>query len=493
MTERALDINPVDTYQLTGYKRLHKPNDLDGSQVPGWTPEEVPKRLLTPYVPSHGFETVDTKLAPYVGPGIAVCPDSDEAILWYTPTRVVLTDFSLTVRREVRPDGSVATSGASAVLSVSVYVQQNGGHYLRDRATWVEKATKVPLARAAAYSVLPAAQHGLAVQLDLPAGVASADPIISVSPLGGAATIAVELTESAALTWRTALEQGEGSTIPGTVRATVSIPTSNTDPDNWYPGVDTYKLDAALSTLLASRGPADIQQIDPQQTVKGTVLVIGSQLVGRSTVTMRPSGDQAPVSDEFRAAGGRLDISMVTQHPDTASVDWKAEVSFTPPKWPTIPMSGRLDAQTGWITMLKPESWCVGYLLAVVPVNAAGKPVAAHTRSRDRVQGVLNFTAPYVGGGLLTSAFEADYGRPTNLALPRYPQEEFGDLVLSVFVTVGGILGQASRKLGEAEVVVTALAYPDAKVELHTTTDSLPEAASGVAALLSRLTVLAAG
>lgn len=493
MTERAFEVNLVDSYQVAEYKRLHKPDDLNGSQVPGWTPEEVPKRLLTPYVPAQGFETIDTELTPYVGPGIAVCPDSGEAILWFTPTRVVLTDFSLTVRREVRPDGSVATSGASAVLSVSVYVQQNGGHYLRDRATWVEKVTKVPLVRAAAYSVLPAAEHGLAVQLELPAGVASADPIISVSPLAGAATIAVELTEVGALTWRTALEHGGGSTIPGTVRATVSIPSSDTDVDNWYPGVDTYKLDAALGTLLASRGPADIQQIDPQQMVRGTVLVIGSQLVGLSTVTIRPSGDLAPVSEEFGATGGRLDVSVATQHPDTVSVDWKAEVSFTPPKWPTIPMSGKLDAQTGWITMVKPESWCVGYLLAVVPVNAAGKPVAAHTRSQDRVQGVLNFTAPYVGGGLLTSAFEVDYGRPTSLVLPRYPQKEFGDLVLSVFVTVGGTLGQASRKLAEAEVVITALAYPDAKVELHTTIDSLPEAASGVAALLDRLTGMAAG
>ncbi|MFD0431068.1 hypothetical protein ACFQ60_38550 [Streptomyces zhihengii] len=31
---------------------------------------------------------------------------------------------------------------------------------------------------------------------------------------------------------------------------------------------------------------------------------------------------------------------------------------------------------------------------------------------------MLNFTAPYVGGGLLSTAFEVEYGRPTSLVLP---------------------------------------------------------------------------
>ncbi|MGZ3144439.1 hypothetical protein ACVDFE_21095 [Lentzea chajnantorensis] len=293
------------------------------------------------------------------------------------------------------------------------------------------------------------------------------------------------------LAWRTALEQGVARTIPGTVRATAVIPTAN--PDDWYPAVEHHTLDTPLGTLLADRGAADVRQVDPQQTVSPTVVVVGSQLVASSTVTLRPSTGQAPSSAVFGPGGGRVTTAVVTQHPDTVGVEWKAEVAFTPPRWPVVPASGRLDSTSGWITMVKPESWCVGYVLAIVPVDAAGRPMPASTRAGDRVQGVLNFTAPYVSGGLLSSAFDAEYGRPTSLVLPRFPDQPFGDLVLTVFATCGGVLGQASRRLGADDVVVTALAYPDGRVELHTSTESLPEAPTGLTKLLARLGELARG
>jgi hypothetical protein len=74
-----------------------------------------------------------------------------------------------------------------------------------------------------------------------------------------------------------------------------------------------------------------------------------------------------------------------------------------------------------------------------------------------------------------------------------FPGRPFGDLVLTIFVTCGGTLGQASRRLGEDDVVVTALAFPDGRVTLHTATDALPEAPAGLAARLRRLHSLALG
>jgi hypothetical protein len=488
MPERILALDALDRVAPWRFEqpdlKLHRLDDLGATVVPQWLPQEIPQRRLMPLIDGVDPTIIENK------PPIAVCPESHVGILWFTPTTLSLTDFALTVRRQVRPDGSIAVSGGSAVISVSVYIGQPIEYVERSRLKWAEKVP-LPEARARQLNVMPAPEYGLAVDLQLPAGTAAEPPIITVSQLAGSATIAVELTEAGVLAWRSALEHGVPGTITGAVRASVAIPT--TDPDNWYPGVERRVLDTPLGTLLAGRGAADIRQIDPQQTVVATVIVVGSQLVTSTTVALRPSGGQAPTSSVFGAAGGRADVSVVTQDPSSVSVGWRADVAFTPPRWPVVPATGQLDATSGWITMIKPESWCVGYLLAVVPVDASGRPVPASTRQGDRVQGVLNFTAPYVDGGLLSSTFEAEYGRPTSLVLPRYPGRPFGDLVLTVFVTCGGTLGQASRRLGEDDVVVTALAFPDGRVTLHTATDALPEASTGLPAQLRRLRSLASG
>ncbi|SEQ94327.1 hypothetical protein SAMN05216188_106304 [Lentzea xinjiangensis] len=488
MKERVVAQDVLDVYAIEQPELPHPPDDF--GVVPKWTVEEVPRRLLNPLYQDVEPEIIDFPPGEE-GPGYQVCPDETLDILWFTPTTLALTDFALTVRREVRPDGGIATTGGSAVISVSVYVGQPlVQQVVRERWKWQDQLL-TPEAGRAPLTVLPAVLHGLVVDVELPAGVAAAPAIITASPLAGTATIAVELTEAGVLAWRTALEQGAGRTIAGTIRASASIPT--VDPDNWYPGVDHHRLDTPLGSLLAARGPADIRQIDPQQTVSPTVVLVGSQLVTSSTVTLRPSGGQAPSSAVFGPAGGRITTAVVTQDPDTVAVEWRAEVAFTPARWPVVPASGRLDSAHGWITMIKPEAWCVGYVLAIVPVDQAGRPVPASTRAGDRVQGVLNFTAPYVAGGLLSTAFDAEYGRPESLVLPRYPDQPFGDLVLTVFATCGGVLGQASRRLGEDDVVVTALAHPDGEVELHTTAESLPETASGLSKLLTRLGDLARG
>ncbi|MFD0431070.1 hypothetical protein ACFQ60_38560 [Streptomyces zhihengii] len=61
-----------------------------------------------------------------VTPEVTVCPDVTADIVWFAPTAPVLTDFTLTVRREVRPGGGVAVSGGTAVLSVSVHGTPRG-------------------------------------------------------------------------------------------------------------------------------------------------------------------------------------------------------------------------------------------------------------------------------------------------------------------------------------------------------------------------------
>lgn len=498
MPERILH-RPADA--ALGTRLLTRPDlprtagEPDVTAIPTWTPEQIPQRPLLPVYDETRSLLIDR--SPSL-PRVAVNRDVFGDILWLAPDALTLTDFTLTVRREVRPDGAIAISGGSALVSVSVYFGAGGPHTFAGNRNWhtavldAVRDSRSPfgdIGGAPTHAVQPATLSGLTVDLRLPAGVASAPPSVTVSPLAGAATIAVELTEAGTLAWQSALKEGGGHTIPGTVHASASVPTVNSA--NPFGDIDIRRLDTPLGTLLAARGAADIHEIDPQQTLSATVVVVGSQLVTSSTIALRPSGGQAPTSAVFGPQGGRTDVTVVTQHPEDSAVDWRAEVAFTPTRWPTVPASGRLDGASGWITIVKPESWCVGYMLAVVPVDAAGRPVPAASRAGDRVQGVLNFTAPYVETGLLSTAFEAEYSRPTSFVLPRYPDRPFGDLVLSVFATCGGRTGQASRRLGADDVVVTALVHPDGRVELHTASDSLPEASFGLSTFLNRLGVLA--
>jgi hypothetical protein len=114
-----------------------------------------------------------------------------------------------------------------------------------------------------------------------------------------------------------------------------------------------------------------------------------------------------------------------------------------------------------------------------IPVDNNGKaqPIDAGDTT-TQLQGVLNFTAPYVANGLLNSSFVSEYLRPVNIALPRYPGEAFGDVVLTFFATRNGVGGMKSRKLNANEVNLVALIYPDARVEIHSSLDTLPELSS---------------
>ena len=75
----------------------------------------------------------------------------------------------------------------------------------------------------------------------------------------------------------------------------------------------------------------------------------------------------------------------------------------------------------------------------------------------------------------MNSSFLADYYRPLNIALPRFPGQAFGDLVMTVFATRNGVGGNKSRKIGATELNVIALVYPDGHVDLVTGSDALPE------------------
>jgi hypothetical protein len=106
-----------------------------------------------------------------------------------------------------------------------------------------------------------------------------------------------------------------------------------------------------------------------------------------------------------------------------------------------------------------------GQAQATTPVAGAPPPV----------QGVLNFTAPYLANGFINSPFQQEYFRPINVSLPRFPGQAFGDLILTIFATRNNLAGTKSRKLSSDELNVIVLVYPDSHVEIRTGQDALGE------------------
>jgi hypothetical protein len=274
------------------------------------------------------------------------------------------------------------------------------------------------------------------------------------------------------LAWKAALEEGGVSTIPGIAHVSVAsfdYLGASLSPTN-------HVMDTPLASLLAGRGAADIRSIDPQQTIQGKLVVVTNDLVERLTVALKPSQGEAPTNQVFGPEGGQIEVAVTAQDLSTVTIDWSAQVAYKPLGWPPVPASGQLNSANIWTDLIKPDSWVATYTFMAIPVDEKGqaqKPDAAGPN--PQTQGVLNFTAPYVPNGLINSSFMADYNSPVTIALPRYPGQPFGDLVLTVFATRNGVGGNLSRKLAPDEVNVVALIHPDGRVQIVTYSDALPE------------------
>jgi hypothetical protein len=439
---------------------------LDAATVtrPVWTRDRVPIRPLSP---------VDRAESIVVGRHV-IQPYPHEGTAYIGALQASLLNFSLTIYRQALPDRGVAITGGMAVLSISTYVTMDLVMMAGRRIEWNAALQRGNFA-GREWSYRAETRRGLDVSLELPDGVAKASPAITTSPAAGAATIRIELTENGALAWKAALEQGAAATIPGVVHIT----TSGLAAAGAAMRIDSRSLDTSIGELLATRGASDIRYVDPQQTVIGKLIVVTNDLVEKITIALRPNRGLAPASSTFGPEGGVLEVPVTTQDVQSVAFDWTTQVAFTPAGWPPVPASGQLNASNSWTEMLKPDSWIATYTLMVIPVDAHGQaqPLEA-AGGTTQLQVVLNFTAPYVANGLLNSSFEAEYLRPFNMALPRYPGQPFGDVVLTMFATRGGVGGMKSRKLAAEELNIVALVYPDGRVEMRTSFDALPEHSS---------------
>ncbi len=432
-----------------------------------WSGDRLPVRATTPVGVAANAVVVD-RFAIYSFPDINTA--------YVSPTQLSLLDFSLTVRRSVMPDRSIAITGATAYFALGV----NEPLAIEKRAAlgreWAAALKKVNLGERP-WSFRPEQRSGLLVALELPPGVATAAPMVWASPLAGQASVTVELSATGTLAWQTALEGGTGATIPGIFRA-VSTALGISAGRSVLMQVDRRTLDTTVGQLLAGRGPADIIFIHPQQSVDAKLYVMGSDLVEQVTVSMTPNLVQAPTSQAFGPQGGQVAMSVISNTPSSVVIDWTAQVAFTPLGWAPVPASGRFGGAI-WIDVIKPESWIATYTIMVLPVDQHGQAQATSAAGpAAQTQGVLNFTAPYLANGLLNSSFMADYYAPVNVALPRYPGQPFGSLVLTVFGTRNGVGGSCSRRLNADELTIAVQVFPDGHLAITTNADATPEMSS---------------
>lgn len=446
------------------------------SERPNWSKDRLPILELAPVQAVAKPITVDKyTILPYV----------DERIAYVAPSEVSLQSFSLVLRRTVMSDGSIRITGGSASFSITTYASNGLEIMAKNRSNWTMALKQNNLGERD-WVYLPEKRQGLSVWLELPPGVAASEPLILTSPIASVCNISVELTENGALTWKAALEQAAGSTIAGIVH----VSSNSVGVQNVAFRLDRRSLDTTLGILFAGRSAADIRYIDPQQTVPGKVVVVTNDLVQQMVVSLRPSQGQAPANQTFGREGGVVEVNVTTQDVASVTINWSTQATFTPMGWPSIPASGVLNSGNGWTDMIKPDSWLVNYLLMAIPVNSQGQAEPADSAvTTPPIQGVLNFTAPYVANGLLNSTFLTGYLRPINVALPRYPGQPFGDVVLTIFSTRNGVGGMKSRKLSADDLNIVVLVYPDAHVEIRTGSDALAErsAASEVLGVMESL------
>jgi hypothetical protein len=404
---------------------------------------------------------------------------SGDFLLWPDPPRdraffalavPRLTDFSLTVQREVQSNGSHAITGATAVMTLSVYSPESPAALERYRQEWTARLASSGFP-ARNWKFLPVSLSNLQASLNLSAVEKQGEPRVSTSPGAGTATAFIELSPSGALAWSEALTRRSASSIAGVCNLRVSYCVQA----NNRVELREHNLTANLGVLLGACGPEKVTIVNPQQTIVAKIIVDDDELLDRVIVNMRPNMNLAPQSQTFSATGGEIAMNVTTSTPNQVRIDWSADWSFKPPDWPVIREIGALTASTGTQEIIKPSSWLFKYRLIAMFVGEDGKSLANPSSNDYRVQGTFTYTARYLPTGLLSSVFECGHMQQVPIVLPKFPQQSPGDLILFLSAMVKGKGSVITKKLQLDNPFVIAKIFPDAKIELVTANDPVSE------------------
>lgn len=382
-----------------------------------------------------------------------------------------LRQFSLTVQKENRNNTTVI-SGGSAILEVSLFAEEDALAIERYRQIWTDALAQAGHA-SRTWKFLPLQLRNVQASLELAANHASQAPRITTNSDLGRATFIIDLSELGVQVWKEALEQRRGSAIPGVCRINTTFYAQRRD----RVSVQQQDLSVSLSALLANIGSEAIVNANLQLSTEAKIVVEWHSSLQTVTLNWRPNNGAAPGSDVFNAASLPLNILLTAQDLNTLEVDWNAQVSFVDPSWPPVTEGGKLSLTNNNFThILKPTAWVRDYTLIVWLLDDQGNIITNRASSGDlnnRVMGVMNFSAPYLPKKL-TEAFETSSQKIAKVSFPVLPGQP-AELELSLVSQRNGRDDFQTRKLSIDENLIAVKVYPNARIEIVTSRDRLPE------------------
>jgi hypothetical protein len=414
-------------------------------------------------------------------------PDDQGGRAFFSLTRPRVLDFSVVVQREVS-EGTIKTTGGTATLTLSAYPVVETETLVALHEGWATALVQAGHpAQTWQFQVLNLRNVEASVSLD--ADHLVREPQITASGEFGLATYVLELSSLGAQIWKDAIERHTASAIPGACALRTHYYAQLRDRLE----VREQTLTGSIGSLLGSCGPEVLHVLNPEVTFESRVIVGGHPTIAETIVSWLPSEGHNPETIVFDEFGGQFAARITSQNPKAVTIDWNAQVRFRPAGWPVVSQSGTLSVQDKQLSVvLKPDTWLVDYTISVVLLDANGNVIedADFSDPQTRVQAVLAYQAPFIGGGQLRSTlFEGSNQHIVNVAFPQPPDSPPGTTKLTVFATRGESLRQVKRLLKRSESLVAVIVHPDARVEIVTENDPVPEL-SDESSVLARLAAL---
>lgn len=432
-----------------------------------WVLAELPYRIVDP---------VPTTQTPIHAGDFLLWPDPAQNRAFFTLTSLRMSDFMLTVRRE-SIEGTIRTTGGTAVFNISVYASEDLSALERYRSEWTERLAQAGHGQRS-WKFAPLNLRNLGGAVELPAGYVLSPPHVAASADSGSAAILVELTPLAAQAWEESLNQGRPGLLQGVCRFTAHYYAQLGERVD----VREQVLAGPLGTLATTAGVGRnaLHIIQPEISVEAKFVAVGDDMVERIALSLRPSGGHEPISHTFPEGGGVYALQLITPQSETLTLDWTAFVHFKPEGWPVVRHSGTMDENV-WTEMIKPDSWVRPFTLVVMLLDAAGNALPANAAddntvdANNRVYGEITFTAPYLGGAPLRASFESSSQQMVEVQFPMPPNAPPGEVKLTVISLRDGRIDMKTRTLEVDETMVLASVLHNSMIQITTNRDPATE------------------
>ncbi|SEQ94258.1 Papain-like cysteine protease AvrRpt2 [Lentzea xinjiangensis] len=196
----------------------------------------------------------------------------------------------------------------------------------------------------------------------------------------------------------------------------------------------TTTLEASVAELLARLDSGVVHDVRSAVSVPVTVDVAPCDLVASVVVSLDFGDLRPPEVHTFDKAGGTRRVTVTTEHPGQFSVGYRAQLVFSPPRLPVVPVRGSTSPGDPHV-LLRPERWLARqeFLLVVSEDGRAGTWQESDTMTVSTRCGGAVRSAAVTPGLPVTITHAVVDDRPAQCAL-------------TVAGSVGGVLVQGTRE-----------------------------------------------